>query len=410
MISTSLVLLCALLGAVDSHTEELLPRQVLMRPRYLLAVVSSFLFSVGPPTELSAQNQAQCAAAPSIEGSVWDGEITRSLGTKDTEVYEFLKGGALAYTTRDGRFTEATWGQNGDCIMLDINDGYVKFIGRLTAVDLRGEFVDRRGDKSTLVATRRRSGGDAAAGREWESLRSQYRAEHGRGRITDAVKTAERALEAAERAFGATDDRLFLTLNELGLMLQSTGKYADALPHAQRALGIAEKSQGRESRQFCSALNTMGRSYTGLRKYVEAEDVFRQALASSERLFGPSDPLVATLLVNMGDLLSSQDRYEEAGPFLEQGLKLLDTDKADQVGRSAALNNLALARQKLGRLDEALMLFERSLGVMERLAGEDHKVLLPILKNLSRLYKENGWVDEAAETEARIRRIQSRST
>jgi tetratricopeptide (TPR) repeat protein len=375
-----------------------------MPTRAPFLVVPGLLLSLAPAGRLVAQDSLPCPPAPSLEGSVWEGQTS----LKDREAYEFLRNGTLAYTTPNGRFTSATWKQNGECVTIDINEGYVLFTGRFTGDKLNGEFVQRFGMKWTVAATRRQTGGESGPGREWESLRTRSKEEYGRGRFAEAARTAERALKSAERAFGPTDDRLVLTLKELALMLQTNHKNAEALPHAQRALRIVEQSHGRESREYGEALNTLGKSYTGLEKYVEAEDVFRQGLAISEKLYGPEDPLVAMLLNNMGNLLTDQDRYEEAEPLLERSLKLLDTDKADPNTLAPALNNLAVAKKELGKLDEAMMLYERSVGVMERLGGEEHKMLIPVLQNLAILYKEKGWTDEAAETQARIKRIQSR--
>jgi tetratricopeptide (TPR) repeat protein len=115
------------------------------------------------------------------------------------------------------------------------------------------------------------------------------------------------------------------------------------------------------------------------------------------------------ILNNLGNLLAHQDRHDEAEPLLERSLKLLDKKKADPNALAPALNNLAVTKKELGKLDEALMLYERSLGVMEGIVGgTEHPLLLPILRNLAILYKTKGWTDEAAETEARIRKIQSR--
>ena len=376
-----------------------------MRSRSLLLAFPLFLAPLGPAAVLNAQEPVQCPPAPSISGTVWDAMI--SLGNSK-EVYEFLERGALAYTTRDGRFTGDSWKQNGECVTIDINDGYVKFTGRLADAKLSGEFVDRFGGKWTMTASRRWSGGNAGAGREWESLQSRYKSEYSQGRLANAVRTASEAVRAAERAFGPEDERLMLTLREFALMLQMNRQYADALPHAQRVLAIADLVSGKESRQYAEALNVVGKSYTGLQKYVEAEDVYRQALATGEKLYGPHDPLVALLLNNLGNLLAAQDRHDEAEPILERSLKLLDTDNADPNTLAPALNNLAVSKKELGKLDEAQMLYERCLGVMERQAGPEHKLLLPILKNLAILYKNKGWTDEAAETQARINRIQSR--
>jgi len=358
----------------------------------------------GQLTELSAQGATPCAFAPSLEGSVWQGQDSHG----ESVVYEFLSGGVLAYTSNSGRHTSATWKQDGECLHMDINEGYVIFTGRITGGNMSGEWVQKFGAKWTVNASKKQSGGGSGAGKQWEQLYEKYKQEYGSGRLRDAVGSARNALKAADKAFGPADDRVALTLRELALMLQEAGQPADALPLAQRSLDVAEKAHGKESREYADALNTLGKSYTGMQKYVEAEDTYRQALTTSEKLFGPKDPIVAMLLNNLGHLLSDQDRYQEAEPMLERSLQLLDTEKPDPQTLGSVLNNLAVAKKEIGKLDEARMLYERGLDLMERIGGEEHRMLLPILKNMAILYRAQGWTEEAAETEERIKRIEAR--
>jgi tetratricopeptide (TPR) repeat protein len=326
-------------------------------------------------------------------------------GQKAREVYEFLKGGALAYTTSNGRFTGSTWKQDGACITMDINDGYVAFTGRLTGAGLAGEFVQRFGARWTYDAKRYWSGGTTREGRDWENLRAQYQRENGAARFADAAKTAERAVAAATKAFPPDDERLFMTVRDAALLLVAAGRHQQALPMAQRAATLAEQRTGKESRDHAEAMNAVGRSLTGLRKYVEAEDAFKPALAAAEKAFGPEDPLVALLLNNLGNLLSDQDRHEEAEPLLQRSLSLLDVEEPNEQALAAALNNLAVAKKEIGKLDEARMYYERSLGLMELAVGEEHRALVPILNNLVKLYEALEWTQEAAEAKARAQRI-----
>jgi tetratricopeptide (TPR) repeat protein len=360
----------------------------------------------------AAQDAAQkkpCGSAPSLQGTTWDG-VTEMYAKQQKEVYEFLKGGVLAYTTSDGRFTSATWKQDGTCVYISINDGYVEFTGTVLNDRMEGVFKPRFGTGWTLKAERRsgsvnQGGQFLNQGGQFEDLRSEYKQQYSAGRFTEAARLAQRAAQAAEKEFGPTSTSLIETLNDLAWIYQVDQQYRPTLPVAQRVLAICEQAHGRQSKEYANALNTLGMSYAGLKKYVEAEDAYREGLATTEKLLGPNDPQMAKLLNSLGSLYSEQNRYAEAEPYLERSLKLIEKGKPDDNSLGPALNNLASAKNQLQKYDEALMLYERSLGIMERLGGENHPLVGRVLQNLAVLYERKGWKEEAQAARARAARI-----
>jgi tetratricopeptide (TPR) repeat protein len=309
----------------------------------------------------------------------------------------------LAYTTSDGRFTSATWKQDGTCVYININDGAVEFQGTLIDNRMEGVFKQPEGMHWTLNAERR-SGSGGGSG-QFENLRSDYKRQYSMGRFTEAARLAQRAAQAAEKELGPTSTSLIETLNDLALSYQMDHQYQASLPVAQRELALCEQVHGRQSKEYASALNTLGKGYSGLKKYVEAEDAYREGLATTEKLLGPNHPQMAMLLNNMGTLYSDQDRYAEAEPYLERSLKLLEKGEPDDSSLAFALNNLAVVKKELQKYDEALMLYERSLGIMERLGGENHPMVGRVLQNLAVLYERKGWKEEAQAARARAARI-----
>ncbi len=68
---------------------------------------------------------------------------------------------------------------------------------------------------------------------------------------------------------------------------------------------------------------------------------------------------------------------------------------ADHFDTLMSCNNLATALQAAGRLDEATLLFERTLADRERVLGTHHPMTLTSRNNLAGAYREAGRVDEA---------------
>lgn len=74
------------------------------------------------------------------------------------------------------------------------------------------------------------------------------------------------------------------------------------------------------------------------------------------------------------------------------------------------MNNLAYVKKKLGDYDDAMMLYERSLKILERGVGRDnpnHPYIVAVLENLLALYELKGWKEEAQEAAERAKRIRA---
>ena len=108
-----------------------------------------------------------------------------------------------------------------------------------------------------------------------------------------------------------------------------------------------------------------------------------------------SDPdfvaLLATTLRNATDLgmpqlaLTLTDSVTQAG----------DTLGSDHSDTLASRNNLAVAYQDAGRLDEAIALFEQNLDDRTRILGPHHPDTLTSRNNLAYAYRDAGRLDEA---------------
>lgn len=103
----------------------------------LLLSLSVYLFATPP-------------AALSLADSTW--RVTTSHG-RDL-VLKFLKNGVLEYTSPAGTFQNATWSQQGDKVLFEMNKKYAEWTGTLKGDEIEGTGANINGDQWTWRAKR----------------------------------------------------------------------------------------------------------------------------------------------------------------------------------------------------------------------------------------------------------------
>jgi tetratricopeptide (TPR) repeat protein len=254
----------------------------------------------------------------------------------------------------------------------------------------------------------------ALAGDDLDDLTRQFNQFYREGRFQEAARVGERALSVAEKSYGPEHLKVAEVLDALGVTYNSLKDYKKALSYIERALAIYKRTPGEQSKEMVHALNTLAMNYDAQEKFVEAQDTYEKALGIAEKVLPPNDEMRATLYNNRGQLFSDQDQFKEAAADYERALEILEKDQGKAYWDpkvALTMNNLAYAKKKLGDVDDAMMLYERSLKILERGVGRDnpdHPYIAAVLENLAALYELKGWKEEAQEAAARAKQIRSR--
>ncbi len=148
------------------------------------------------------------------------------------------------------------------------------------------------------------------------------------GRYDEAEKMFLACVSDAEN-FGASDERLPLSLNNLAWLYRLQGKYAEAEPLYQRALGIYETALGPEHPYVATGLNNLAGLYHTQGKYAEAEPLYQRSLAIREKALGPEHPYVATNLERYAGSLRKMERDAEAEE-MEERAKAIRAKRAQE--------------------------------------------------------------------------------
>ena len=110
-------------------------------------------------------------------------------------------------------------------------------------------------------------------------------------------------------------------------------------------------------------------------------------VADQERVLGPDHPDTLTARNNLAVAYQDAGRLDEAAVLHEQALAARGRIQgADHPDTLQSRDNLALAYRAAGRLDEAISLHEQALAARERVLGPDHPNTLVSRHNLATAY------------------------
>jgi hypothetical protein len=95
-------------------------------------------------------------AIASVSGTVWESWVGAKDGPgQQSDTFEFLDENRLAYQGRSGvRYTDARWRQNGAVVLIEINDCYAVYEGRIESDAIAGEFSNYMGARASWSARR----------------------------------------------------------------------------------------------------------------------------------------------------------------------------------------------------------------------------------------------------------------
>ncbi|MFM8733916.1 MAG: tetratricopeptide repeat protein [Pirellulales bacterium] len=180
-----------------------------------------------------------------------------------------------------------------------------------------------------------------------------------RGKYTQAIETAQKALATAETAFGRDDPRTTTAQAALGAAYLEVANHAAAAPLLREAVAWLERAEPRD-------LSTLGCVLGDLAQAVdrpsEAEPLYRRSLELAEQVHGPDHPATGLALNNLGAFLRDEGRADEAEPLMRRALRI--RERAEGMGSPLAaqsLCTLGLIAADLGDMSVAESLVRSSL-------------------------------------------------
>jgi tetratricopeptide (TPR) repeat protein len=227
------------------------------------------------------------------------------------------------------------------------------------------------------------------------------------GRTADAEKAWKDAVQIAQR-FGPGDGRFIISLNNLGELYQSQGKYADAEPYRQRALELMEQQLGPEHPLVVEGLDNLAKLYWLQGKHSAAEPLAKKLLTIVEKLAGPEHPNTAQVLNNLAEVYKAQGRYAEADNAHKHALAIRENALGESPEVAQSLTNLAELYRAQGKYSEAEPLYKRALAIGERIFGSEHADVVRIQEKLAQALRSMNRRAEADKLEAQVKTIRAK--
>jgi tetratricopeptide (TPR) repeat protein len=160
------------------------------------------------------------------------------------------------------------------------------------------------------------------------------------------------------------------TLSDSAATLYDKGKYSEAIPPAKRALEIRAKLLPPNDVRVSTSLTSLGKIYAANRDYKLAREVFQHLLDIQEKQFGPENLRLAETLEWLGMLQFQAENSREAEAAYKRALAIREKGLGSshaQVARS--LFALAEFYRAERRLEPAVENYKRSLTLYGQLGG-----------------------------------------
>jgi tetratricopeptide (TPR) repeat protein len=200
---------------------------------------------------------------------------------------------------------------------------------------------------------------------------------------------------AQQTARGVEDETLANALRGLGVYYSYIGRYFEEKTLEAHALAIYEKILTHENSRLASAYSNLGGSYYDLGRYADAENCFLQDLEIQKRI--PNNNLfLAETYFSIAHVYREQARYREAESYYIQAQKLIEST----VGENS--RDMALVLRGWGvlygfenRTKEAEVNLKQALEIIQKALGPDHWRSARTLNDLGRIYVAQGKFQDA---------------
>lgn len=210
-------------------------------------------------------------------------------------------------------------------------------------------------------------------------------------RYTDTQTACEKALKAAEHAYGPEHLAIAELLHDLGVVLEDKGKSVESEAICQRSLSMVQSLAGKEHLLAASDLTCLGDAASSLGRYQKAAELYEEALSIQRKLLGNEHLKVAETLDRLADTASNLGQYRRANILFQQALSLAKkTSSAEHPEVAVTMNNMAINLRRQGLYAQAEDLYIKAWKITEKTQGRDGYKMAAIMHNMATVVYEKG--------------------
>ena len=221
------------------------------------------------------------------------------------------------------------------------------------------------------------------------------------GLYDEASKHFESALRLRQEHLGKDHELTAQTMSELATLRWQQDDYKNAEALARQALAIQDRIYKPENNDRLFTLNTLGLVMKSTGRFEDAEKLYREVADIRRRTLGIQNISTLTSVSNLARLLEDQGKVDEAAKLMREVVDVgVKAQGEDDPFTLVSIDILGVLMRKEGRLDEAEKLHRRALAGCIHVLGEKHLDTLGVRRNLAVLLIQQGKLQEA-ESELR---------
>ena len=237
----------------------------------------------------------------------------------------------------------------------------------------------------------------------------------------DALNHAEMLNQMSLEHFGIEHPVYAASLNNLGLLNKSLGRYDIAIDFYSQAVETYQNSIGHEHASTATAIHNVGVAFKDLAEagesgdvsemekfdlYTKAEEVLFESLELRRKVLAPNHADIATSLSALSMIKNLLERDEEAIEMMQESISIfrVHMEKNSTVipAGLTAINNLGYMYKLQGNYEKAREYYIEALNGRKEYFGETNKNTLITINNLLILEKECNNLEEAEKYEKEI--------
>ncbi|UED34219.1 CHAT domain-containing tetratricopeptide repeat protein [Rhizobium ruizarguesonis] len=183
---------------------------------------------------------------------------------------------------------------------------------------------------------------------------------------------------------------------DLGLFLDTRGRYKEAVQEFKKALAVLPDGYGVNSPQASSNYRVLGGVQGAVDDAVEQERSLLQSVTIAEQFYSKSDVSVAEPLMWLARMYVGQGRAAEARSLIARAVALYRSAGAERhADLGIALIDLANADISDSRPKDAIANFEAAIKLFEQSKGPGYFYIGTAKSGLAPLYADSGKLDVA---------------
>lgn len=220
-----------------------------------------------------------------------------------------------------------------------------------------------------------------------------------KGDFNKALEYIDKSLLNCEKTVGKNDFKYGSRLGMKVTLLMELGKNQEALQYAQQALEITNNTIGQDNFYSIAFAQNLGfiQTYNGL--HNEAIETLNSALQNAKTVLGENHFVYGSILTTLGQAHSIIGNELIAKKYLSDAIQIFKMneplDYLQLKSKGIAYNNLANVFLTMGQYDQALIYYDSTILIFEKLYGKISPDLVIFNGNIGQIYYAKGEVFKA---------------